>query len=314
MRVFPSIPGPALAILAVLAWLVLAWAPGQGGAEARVESGVRGQAQPAGEYASAEELLRALETADRDLRAFEARIRYIKIFEIVGDTQTRDGTLYFRALPGAEGEPAERRFAVRFRKLLVGERLERINETYTFDGEWLVEKNHRERVFIKRRVVPPGAKFDPLRIGEGPMPIPIGQKADDVLERYDAKLVSVTEGIGGEDEAMRDLRAFVTGTTQIVLTPRARFAERDDFVEIRLWYAKQDGRLLPRASRTVNPAGDVAIVAIEPASIRINDEVEFPEGVFDVRTPERGWDVQVVEWRGRPAPGAGQDRSAEEDR
>lgn len=246
------------------------------------------------EFANAEALLRALETADEDLRAFRADIRYVKTFEIAGEPQVREGALYYRSEPGAEGEPDDRRFAVEFDSLRVGRRLESISEVYTFDGQWLVERNREEKSIIKRRVVPPGETFDPLRIGEGPMPIPIGQRADEVLARYDATLVDAQDGLVDED-----LRKYVRGSWQLKLVPKPEYADRDDFTEIRLWYdADSDGRLLPRASRTVTPIGDVAVVLIKSRTVRLNDRVRFPPDVFDVTLPDRGWDVQILEWRG----------------
>jgi hypothetical protein len=147
----------------------------------------------------ADDLLVALETADQDIRTFTAGLRYTRTFALAGDEQIRDGALYFETVDrGGPGVPASRRFAVRFKSLQVGSRVETEPKEYIFDGEWLVEKLEKSKDFIKRQVVPPGERFDPLRIGEGPFPVPLGQRRDEVLERYEARLAPVEEGLDVE--------------------------------------------------------------------------------------------------------------------
>ena len=162
-------------------------------------------AQP-GEFASADDLLKAMERADENLTSLTADIRYDRTFELQGDRQVRTGKLYFVSggKPGAEGAPAtERRFAVAFKDLLVGDTFREEPKSYTFDGQWLVEKYPKENppLFIKRQVVPPGQKFDPLRIGEGPFPLPIGQKAADIRQRFDVQLLPAAAGLDAAADA-----------------------------------------------------------------------------------------------------------------
>ena len=40
-------------------------------------------------------------------------------------------------------------------------------------GEWFVEKLGNDKQMFKRAIIAPGEKIDPLRIGEGPFPLPI---------------------------------------------------------------------------------------------------------------------------------------------
>ena len=56
-----------------------------------------------------------------------------------------------------------------------------------FDGQWLIEKRPDKKQFVAREIAAPGEDFDPLSIKEGIMPIPIGQRAADVLERFDVE-------------------------------------------------------------------------------------------------------------------------------
>lgn len=256
---------------------------------------------------NADELLNALEHADADLRSLSAQIRYDRTFELQGDRQTRTGRLVFDAgrddaPPAGSGiQPREprRKFGILFDTLKVGDRLEQNPQHFIFDGEWLIEKEPAHKQAQKRQVVPPGEKFDPLRIGEGPFPIPIGQKRDDILSRYNAELVPMDDGIA-EDP---DLVAFASrlGTAwQLRLVPLPERAATDEFQEVRLWYIGEGkDRLLPRMARTVSRGGDVSVVQL----INVEKNAPIDPALLDTTTPE-GWDVQVTHWR-EPAAGSG---------
>ncbi len=250
-----------------------------------------GQDEPAGEIANATELLAALETADQDLNTLEAGIRYTRRMLLQGDEQIRAGTLYFERKPAAEGERAKRLFAIHFSELYIHPRLDVDPQEWIFDGEWLIERRPREKQFVKRQIAPPGETIDPLRLGEGPLPIPIGQRAADVLARYDVELVNPRVGLEEESES---LRTFVADTWQLKLTPRTDRPDDDDFREIRLWYDQET--LLPRLAKTVNRGGDESFVQL--VGLRKNKPISST--VFNIEAPPagEGWDVEIKEFRG----------------
>ncbi len=288
--------------LGAVAGVVVAWVWGT--AQPAEPAPVTVQPATQDAIASADDLLRELETADADLRALAADLRYDRTFELAGDRQVRVGRLFFESPPGGAG--AGRRFAIRFDRLELGDRLEEETKFYVFDGEWLVEKLPAEKLFFKRQVAPPGSSFDPLRIGQGPLPIPIGQKREDILSRYTADLLPSDDGLDSDA-----LRAFALGAYQLRLVPRAETAADEEFTEVRLWYrrgADAKGPLLPRMARTINHAGDVSVVQL--INVKLNAQAEIPAGVMDTASPGTGWDVQVTEYRGRGAREA--DGDAEE--
>jgi hypothetical protein len=99
---------------------------------------------------------------------------------------------------------------------------------YIFDGSWLVEKNFDRQMFQKRQVVAPGQSFDPLSL-DGPFPLPLGQKRDHVLARFN---VSVVED---EPEEPR---------VHLLLTPREDVAPAEgqkEFDQIDLWFSREPG-------------------------------------------------------------------------
>lgn len=253
---------------------------------------------PGAGFANADELLVTLEDADKGMRTLVADISYDKVLATVGDRQTRLGKLYFDNGVGGAG----RRFAIRFDKLYTGPREESDPEIYVFDGQWLLQKHPKAKWYEKRQVVPPGQKFDPLKIGEGPFPIPIGQKRDDILARYNAELLKPEEGLNPKDKDQADLISFVAGSYQLRLVPRADRPDQDKFKEIRLWYrADKGGNLLPVMARTIQVSpepgedGDESLVRL--LNVKLN--LEIPPGETDTATPPaaEGWDGQVVDFR-----------------
>lgn len=274
-------------------------APVPGNAQLKVQTRVLDRG-----YANADELLTALETADAGMTTLTADIVYDKTFGTAGDRQARVGKLYFQSLPPdvAVPEPGmkrDRRFAIHFETLVVGQREEADPQIYIFDGTWLLEKRPNDKRFVRRQVVPAGEQFDPLKIGEGPLPIPIGQRKDDILSRYDAELLPAADGLTDAKQL-----AFVEGAYQLKLIPKPERRHEDKFAEIRLWYkADKDvgNRLIPRMARTMTSAadlgaqeGDESLVRL--VKVRVNDDI--PAGMIDPKPPGEGWDGQIVEFRG----------------
>jgi len=241
-------------------------------------------------------LLDALEVAGKDIHVFSATLRYVKTFAIQGDTQTRDGRLIFVSrsedMGGVGGEPT-RRFGITFTRLIIGDRIEDAStgfeEHYIFDGQWLAEIYPREHQFIRRQVVRPGEDWDPLRIGQGPFPIPIQQKKADILAQFDAKLLPSTDGLDA-----RNLIQIAKACYQLELTTRADVDARD-LRQVRIWYDKKT--LLPRIARTITRADDQAFVLL--SDLKTNSEVVFEASSLSTEPPadQAGWNITQEPWQ-----------------
>ncbi|MEA5557643.1 LolA family protein [Nodularia spumigena] len=252
--------------------------------------------KPGQPIVSADDLLVALESADADINTFGADVIYTRVFSLAGDEQTRQGKLAYQTVSrGTATEPASRRFAIEFDTLRVGRRVDKESKHYIFDGEWLVEKLPSEKLFIKRQVVAPGERFDPLRIGEGPFPVPVGQRREDVLSRYYVTMLPVEDGL--ESDTLKKFATASGGTYQVQLIPRDRPTGGDDLIEIRVWYRTSD--LLPRMAKTRNLAGDESTVQM----LNPTKNPRLKADTFDTKVPERGWDTRVEPYRraGQPA-------------
>jgi hypothetical protein len=241
------------------------------------------------EIRTAQQLLVALERIDDRVDTLQSDVQYDKRFRLQGDRHVRRGKLFYKAeREGGERVRPSRKFEIDFQTLWLvsAGRQEDSRQTWIFDGEWLIEKRPDKKQFVARQIAAPGDDFDPLSIEEGIMPIPIGQRAADVLERFEVELVPHPAGL--EDEP-KTLTTFVDGCHQLRLVPKAARAEDAKFREIRLWYEKES--LMPRMSRAVDRGGDVSFVQL----LNVKRNERLPRGTIVVTPPPegQGWDVQI---------------------
>lgn len=252
-----------------------------------------------GEPANVDELLSALETADRGVQTLQTGVMYDRRFLLQGDRHVRLGKLYYQVLPAHEDAPNQRprrMFAIEFRALMIDGTKRDDLQTWVFDGEWLVEKRVADKQYVARQVARPNDPIDPLGLGESPIPFPIGQRKAAILDRYDATMLKADDGLNPapdadteEKEDLAQRRKDVADTYQLWLIPRHPDAEDEQFKEIRLWYSKRE--FLPRMARTVNRAGDESIVLL--INPKLNEPL--PEDAIRIDPPpkEEGWDVQI---------------------
>lgn len=220
-----------------------------------------------------------LEQRGQQIETFTAAISYLREDELTGDRQTRTGRVWYAAAEPDDDEPA--RFAVHFDQLVVDGALRRQDRHFIFDGEWLVEKEADRRIFQKRQVVRPGQTFDPLRV-DGPFPLPIGQKREEVLARFNVALVEPEEA---DEENLVHLR----------LTPRDDVPRRRgeaEFDVIEIWFDRE--RLLPERVET-REGHNRTVVALHGLAVDEADRQELAER-FDVEPPPpgSGWRVEVT--------------------
>lgn len=262
------------------------------GMEIKVKKAGDTPAKKPGDITDATDLLAALEAADANVRTMTADLVYDKTFDIAGDRQIRWGKLSFTDDHAEKSRV--RKFAIRFDRLRIGERLEKEEKHYIFDGRWLVEKLPGQKQFIKTEIVREGDTFDPLKIGEGPMPIPIGQRKDETLARFSAELLGADDGVEAETAPETEvLRKHVAGTYQLKLVPKPGTEESKDFKEIRLWYragaSEGEAAFLPVMARTENRAGDISIVRL--SGVALNGKID--ESVLDTALPGGDWKTDV---------------------
>lgn len=254
-------------------------------------------AAPAAVAPEVDAVLTKLENADRGIDTMQAKIRYIKNFPKVegGGQHSRYGTIAFsrkELKQGAAKGKFVRRFAVLFDSLVLdGTRQRQEKREFVFDGAVLIEKRHDLKEYERYIVANPGDEADPLRIGEGPFPVPIGQRKADLLARFD---VTIAPALESSPESSK-LREQLAACTQLKLIPKPATRQAKDFSEIRLWYRNSDS--LPIFAQTVNPDGSSSEVFL--VDVMVNGQV--PEETFETKLPnvEDGWKGKEEDIRGR---------------
>ena len=244
---------------------------------------------PAPQFADADALLTAVERTSDLLRDFRANITLETTDDVTGDTERRLGQLVFVQ---EEGKPATRRFAVVFEKFIDGSgRMDERPVRYIYADGWLTEADFKQRTLVRRQLARAGEQYDPLKPGEGPVPLPIGQRRADVLARFDASLATAPDST----ILLKSARPMIG----VRLKPKPGMADRD-LVEASVWYDAQS--LVPIGVEAQRKSGRT-VVSLRDATMNggIDDAQQALLSLAEKVTT--GWRVDE-----RPlavAPGAG---------
>jgi hypothetical protein len=227
------------------------------------------------------DLLDVLERSGDDLHTFTASVIYEVEDALLGDTVIRQGRIVYRVDP----ETRARSFAILFDFKVENRRKIEKSKHYVFSGRWLAEIDRDQKLFIKHEVAPEGREIDPLKLGEGPFPLPIGQKRRDVEDRFDASLLPTP--VSGLLGRLKD-RGEVDG---LLLKPRADTAAAKDIERIELFYDRATH--LPVGVSLIERNGDRKTALL--SDLRRNPDLTDAEtAALSVETPTGAdWEVDV---------------------
>jgi len=137
-----------------------------------------------------EEFLGELEKTATTIQTLSGGLALEKFDSLVEETERRFGRVVLDLKDG------KRRFALYFDEVVNDDgRSTKAVDHWIYSDGWLCEQDHRNRSFTKRQIVPPGKSFDPLALGEGPIPLPIGQRRADVLAQFEVEETGVPDDI-----------------------------------------------------------------------------------------------------------------------
>lgn len=224
--------------------------------------------------ASVEVILDHVDARSASLESYTATVRLDSTDGLSEETERRFGRVYFTAAP--------RRAAVVFERSIdpSGRARERL-EHYVFADGVLSDYDHEAKRLVRRELVKPGETTDPLRLGEGPVPIPFAQRKTDILAAFD-----VTLGPPPPSSLVKD-SACVVG---LHLVPKSgtRLANQHDLASIDLWVDRATAS--PVAVKMNERDGDV--VAATFSKVSFNKDLD-PEAMKWLLAP----DVDPREWR-----------------
>ncbi len=216
-------------------------------------------------------ILKALQQRGKTLHNFQAHL-VVQIHHLRTDEKDMNiGHIWYQQSGG------KTRFDIRFDMLVVDGAIAKRHADHdiVFDGHWLIDRNGSAKIFRKIEIAPPGKKFNPLRLGQGPIPIPIGQNPSDVEKEFhiqllkDAKMPPHTVGL---KLVPRDKSAFT-------------FVEVDFWISTRTW--------LPVKIIRTDPDGTPTTATL--SKIVINGPMRHD---FHLSPPGSGWTVEVKRYHG----------------
>jgi hypothetical protein len=222
-------------------------------------------------------ILRRLESAGRADRV--AAVEHTSESLIMGDVEHRTGKVYYQAADAEAETPA--RFRISFRTLRQGDGPKVLNPVdYAFDGEWFTVRKPKIKQMIRYQVAAPGRKADPLRLGRGPFPVPLGQRAEEVVEVF--KVTRKPPGKKAPENADR-----------LKLTTRPRHRRGLNLLWLEMWVDRKTG--LPVKIVAEDKSEYVTTVVFSD----FESPEAFPAKTFHLPKPPVGWTYRVEKFKGK---------------
>lgn len=203
-----------------------------------------------------------------------ATVLYIRTDPILDRKETRTGKVLFR-----QGSNNEKEAAILFDSLIIGQRREKIQKHYIFSGRWMAEIDHENKQFIKRELVSPNEKeVDPFELGNGPIPLPIGQSKESVLKQF-----NVTKASRPDKGPLSKLDQRVIG---LHLEPKGE----SEWEYIDLFY--NPDTWLPVAVRTMETDGTSRVSRL--TNMQLNTLSEEDAKLLSIETPDpTQWSIDI---------------------
>jgi len=262
-----------------IGWIVTLAVLGSVGAIALAESPPASQAQDSAANqaaqmpanATVDQVLDAMDARGQNLTDFSAKVKLTNSDASTGDSVINDGTVQFQKKPDGDV-----RIRVAFDKQQTGDEIDEVDHVYVLDSGWLVERDAKAKKEIRRQVKKPGEKIDPFKLGEGPFPLPIGQKKEDVK-----KLFTVTLIPPAKDDP--------TNTLHLLLVPIAGTDYDGKFKTIDLWVDRTSA--MPVRIKTIDST-ETTVKQTDLSDVKTNSGID--DAIFNVGPLPGGWD-QVIE-------------------
>ncbi|MFW6155666.1 MAG: LolA family protein [Planctomycetota bacterium] len=216
-------------------------------------------------------VLRGLERACRKHASIRAEMFYRVMNLTMGDQETRTGWVAYRRKGPGDDEKPVTRFRIHFDTVQLdsGPVAER-KVDFAFDGERLTIARHRIEQITRYRLGP-GARR-PVTIGEGPFPLPFGQRAAEMIEYF-----RITTA---------ETRGRLAHTKYLKLVPRKDHATRLNVSYVKMWVDEKTW--LPVKIESADKKDNRTLLVFR----NVRTDVELPDDLFRLPTPD-GWHETV---------------------
>lgn len=247
--------GRPLGVTCVFAAALISAAPIPG-AHAAVDPPQQAAPEQAAPATDAGAWLDKLERSGRETRDFSAGVTMERIDALSDDREVRRGRVVVEGLPGAG-----RRIAVIMEEHIDGSgRGSADNRLFIFEGGWLLEFDTPRKRLTRRQLVRPGETIDPLRVGEGPFPVPLGQPRADVEREFEVSLGTLPDAPLFKRLADRSDQLFT-----LALAPRQGRPLAQDVKQVRVTYER--ATLAPVAIEVLAGTEDITRVLLRDPTL-----------------------------------------------
>ena len=145
--------------------------------------------KPEAFHAEVEAVLDRLEKADAELKDLRAKVRYSVLQLIKANKDDPDDVQHYVGSIRFLKQPEPTQFFIHFEKRSRDNKwVNEAKQWFIFDGEWLTTAKENGKTVEREQIVRPGAKSEFYKLGQGPFPLPFGQKKADVLEHFYVQL------------------------------------------------------------------------------------------------------------------------------
>ena len=228
-------------------------------------------------------LLERLEAQHGAIRLFSSPLTYRKDYDLEGDFETRIGEIAITITP------SDRDVVLVFDRIIdaSGHGTNK-SEYHAFEDGWWVEMTPDRRRIVRRQYSRPGQELDPFKLGEGPFPLPIAQKAEAVRRRFEPSI-----GVVPDEPLFRTLKDVEV----LHLIPRPGTPAHEDNESIDLIFEKT--RLLPVGVLVRHRNGDRTSVWLRSPELH-SDRDAFMEGriqkeisTLQTTAADEDWEIEV---------------------
>ena len=223
---------------------------------------------------SVDDVLDALDARGRTLREFVADVSLTEMDDATKLESTRTGRVWYQK------QKDDDRIRVTFAEKLEGRFARDEKIEYLLDDGWLIDRDYRRSVEVKRQVLRPGEKVNLLKLGEGPFPLPIGQPKEEVHKEFE-----VTKG-GAAPAADAP-----KGTVHVRLKPRegTRLAKKFNMIDV--WV--DPGTNMPVRIEALD-VNETTVRTTDLKNIKVNPQPPLGDRDFALPKVEEGkWEMHT---------------------
>ncbi len=225
-----------------------------------------------------EKVLDQLEEQGRTLKDFTASATMEKFEALTDDREIRRGRV---VVVGPSG--GQREIAIIFDETIDSTgRGSTDSRRFIFAKGWLSEFDVERKQLIRRQLAREGETFDPLRVGEGAFPVPLGQPKADVLREFTVTIGEIPTAPFFKSLQSSDLIA-------LRLVPRAGTEMARDTAAIVMVFEKTT--VAPKAVEVQAVNGDRTRVLLREG--KLNAGLEAESRALLVAPSTDGWKIDV---------------------